>query len=261
MQLPTSSSSAADRRIRFCNRFHRCKATSSSCQYHALVNGDHVLDVDEGVLAPVHLEKLEGLVDEVPDVYSFALRVVDLIANIGTIVLVNVEDWQDLPVVRDKGLADHIPAEHQGLQDLENRGHDLRVPSVQGGLHGDNELRHDRQDLGATFLQHVIGALHRQEAIGIFLLAATVKEDGQVVVVVELVDVHLPCDLPADGAMEDLDGEIATVIKAAELGLGHRPFGRGARRWCGWHLAPWLPAEAQEGAVHSGFPAVCGSSR
>ena len=43
--------------------------------------------------------------------------------------LVDVEDGQDLPVVGHERLADHRPAQHQRLQDLDDGGHDLRVPS------------------------------------------------------------------------------------------------------------------------------------
>ena len=40
-----------------------------------LVGGDHVLDVDEGVLSTVHLKGLEGLLDEVTDVLALLLAV------------------------------------------------------------------------------------------------------------------------------------------------------------------------------------------
>ena len=48
-----------------------------------------------------------------------------------------------------------------------------------------------RQDLGVTVLQEVKDALNRQEAVRLLLLTHPVEEDGQVVVVVQLLDVNL----------------------------------------------------------------------
>ena len=47
-----------------------------------LVGGDHVLDVDEGVLSTVHLKGLEGLLDEVTDVLTLLLAVVNSITRV-----------------------------------------------------------------------------------------------------------------------------------------------------------------------------------
>ena len=69
--------------------------------------------------------------------------------------------------------------------------HYLSVTSVQGCLDGDDELRNDWQDLGAACLQHVLHALDSQKLVRLLSFPDTVKEDGQVVVVVQLAHVHL----------------------------------------------------------------------
>lgn len=51
-------------------------------EHAALVGGDHVLDVDVGVLAAVLLEHLQGLLDQLRQVLVLALSVVDLVANV-----------------------------------------------------------------------------------------------------------------------------------------------------------------------------------
>ena len=52
-------------------------------------------------------------------------------------------------------------------------------------LDRDDQLRNNRQDLVATFVQQIIGAQNSEGAIGIELLSGTIKEDGKVVVIVQ----------------------------------------------------------------------------
>lgn len=68
---------------------------------------------------------------------------------------------------------------------------DLCIPCVEGSLDGDDELRNDRQDFAPPSLQHVLHPLHCQELVGLLCLPDAVKEDWQVVVVVQLAHVHL----------------------------------------------------------------------
>jgi hypothetical protein len=56
----------------------------------------------------------------------------------------------------------------------------------------DDQLRDDREDFSATLLQHVEGTLHRQESVGLMLLADSLKENGQVVVIVQLINSYFP---------------------------------------------------------------------
>ncbi len=60
----------------------RCRRKWSLVEQAGLVGGDHVLDVDEGVLAAVAFERLESLRDQVPDVLALLLAVVDPVARV-----------------------------------------------------------------------------------------------------------------------------------------------------------------------------------
>lgn len=54
-----------------------------------------------------------------------------------------------------------------------------------------DELWNNRQDLAATVLQHVMDALSSEELIGVNCLAQTIKEQGEVVMVVQFFNLHL----------------------------------------------------------------------
>jgi hypothetical protein len=82
------------------------------------------------------------------------------------------------------------------------------------------------------------------------LFTDALEEDGQVVVVVELLDLDLPVDAVLRTVL-DSDGEIAAVVEAAELGRGDRAVVEGAGNGllrCGLFLglvqADGLAAEA-----------------
>ena len=48
------------------------------------------------------------------------------------------------------------------------------------------------------------------------LFTDSLHEDGQIMMVVELVHLNLPCNL-VGGAMLNLDGQVSTIVEAAEL--------------------------------------------
>lgn len=56
---------------------------------------------------------------------------------------------------------------------------------------GDDELRDDGEDLAPAVLQHVMDPLPGEELVGKGHLAEPVEKQGQVVVVVQLLDLHL----------------------------------------------------------------------
>lgn len=58
-------------------------------------------------------------------------------------------------------------------------------------LNGDDELRDDGKDLAAAMGQHVLDALLGEKVVGVLGFAQTLKEHGQVVVEVKLVNVDL----------------------------------------------------------------------
>ena len=73
---------------------------------------------------------LEGLLDEVSEDKSLALGVLDFVAQVAVVLLEEVHHWEDLTVVRHEGLTDSVTAGHEGLQDLQGDGDDLRVAGV-----------------------------------------------------------------------------------------------------------------------------------
>jgi hypothetical protein len=80
----------------------------------------------------VGFEEFEGLLDKVTEVESLALAVVDLVTEVGVVLLEEVHHREDLAVVGDKGLTDGVGAGHEGLQDLEGDSDDFTVTGVEG---------------------------------------------------------------------------------------------------------------------------------
>lgn len=64
--------------------------SEGSIENAGLVSGDHVLDVDESIFATVSLKHLEGLLDKVTNVETLALRVVNLVTQVGVNLLEEV---------------------------------------------------------------------------------------------------------------------------------------------------------------------------
>jgi hypothetical protein len=67
----------------------------------------------------VDLEHLKSLLDQVAEVGCLALAVVDLITKVLVSDFEEVENWEDLSVVGDKGLTNGVGAANKSLQDLE----------------------------------------------------------------------------------------------------------------------------------------------
>jgi hypothetical protein len=65
------------------------------------------------------LEHLKSLLDQVAEVGCLALAVVDLITKVLVSDFEEVENWEDLSVVGDKGLTNGVGAANKSLQDLE----------------------------------------------------------------------------------------------------------------------------------------------
>ena len=164
----------------------------------------------------MHFEELESRLDEVTEVDSLSLAVVDFVAKIHVSRLEQVHDRQDLSVVGHKSLTDRIRARHERLQDLESDSDDVAVTSVQSGLDGDDELRDNGQHLRATVLQHIKHTLDGEETVGIHLFANALEENGQVVMIIELLDLNLPPNLVLRAVL-DSNGEISAIVEETEL--------------------------------------------
>lgn len=79
------------------------------------------------------LEHLEGLLDQVAQVQTLPLAVVDLVTDVSVALLEKIHDGQNLSVVGNQSLSDGVRASHERLQDFEGDGDDFTVASVQSG--------------------------------------------------------------------------------------------------------------------------------
>ena len=174
------------------------------------------------------LELLEGLGNEISQIGPSLLPVIDLVPDVIVLSYEYVEHRQDLAVVGDQGPPHQggpVPvvkyvALDQGLQNLEDLDDDGPVPSVEGGLNGDDELRDDGQDLGAPHLHHVVHSPLGEEGVRFLHLPKAVEEYGEVVMKVEPVDGYLPGYSIVNTAMIYLDRKVSPLVEATELRVG-----------------------------------------
>mmetsp|Transcript_77367 Transcript_77367/g.201396 ORF Transcript_77367/g.201396 Transcript_77367/m.201396 type:complete len:259 (+) Transcript_77367:126-902(+) len=170
------------------------------------------------------LEDFQRLIDQLAKVLAFALAVVHDVSGAGRRRLEDVEHRQDLSVVWHQGLPDHLGRLNKHLENLEGSQHHLWVPGVECLFDRDDQLRHHWQNLAAALLQHVVHALNRKKTVRILLFPKPIKEDGEVVVVIQLVDLHLPSDPVLRRSVLDLYRQISTVVESPELrGLDGAP--------------------------------------
>ena len=109
------------------------KLLCCSVQHAALISWDHVLNVDEGVIATVSFKHLQCLRNHITQILTLALAVVDWVSLIQVPGLEEVHDGKNLTVVGYKGLTNGVTALDELLKDVECRGDNLRVTSVQSG--------------------------------------------------------------------------------------------------------------------------------
>lgn len=57
---------------------------------------------------------------------------------------------------------------------------------------GHDQLRNHWENLALPFVQKIIGAQDGKESVGVHLLSQTIKENGQVVMIVQRLRRHLP---------------------------------------------------------------------
>ena len=88
----------------------------------------------------MRLHQFQGLLDKVAQVECFPLGVIDPIANICVLGLVQIEHRQYLPIIWDEGLANRIRADHKSLEDLQRDSDNLWVACVQRRLDRDDQL-------------------------------------------------------------------------------------------------------------------------
>lgn len=100
-------------------------------RHAALIRGDHIFDVDKGVLPSPLLEKLQRPHDALPHALLFLLRIIDAVPQVFGVILEQVQHGQNLPVVGHQSLPDHLLALHQFAKQLRVRG---KVSLTQQGL-------------------------------------------------------------------------------------------------------------------------------
>jgi hypothetical protein len=86
-------------------------------------------------------------------------------------------------------------------------------------LDWDNQLGDDWKNLGTSVFKHVEHTLHSNESIGVLLLPNALKEDGQVMMVVQLLGRgHLPPD-DVLGSVLNHDWQVSPVVESSELSI------------------------------------------
>jgi len=71
--------------------------------------------------------------DQITQVESFSLAVVDIVTDVSVALLEEVHNWQDLSLVGHKSFTNSVRAGHERLQNFESDSDDFTVTGVQGG--------------------------------------------------------------------------------------------------------------------------------
>lgn len=82
--------------------------------------------------------------------------------------------------------------------------------------------------LVSASLQHIHDSLLSHKGIRQLLFPQTIEEYGQVVVEIQLLDLHLPGQAIRDSSVVHLDRQVSALIEAPELSVGR--VGSGAKR-------------------------------
>jgi len=77
------------------------------------------------------LEKFKGLPNQIAQIASFALVVFNFVANVGVAVSEDVEDGQNLTIVRYQCLANHVSRKHQLLNHFQHGCNNVRITGIQ----------------------------------------------------------------------------------------------------------------------------------
>ena len=125
----------------------------------------------------------------------FSLAVVNFISNVCILCFEQIQDWQDLSVIWNKGFSNSIRACHQSLQNLKSDCYIFWVSGIQSSFDWDDQLRNDWQHLCSTRFKHIKDSLNSQESIWVHFFSDSFKEDGKIVMEIKLLSVYFPVDL------------------------------------------------------------------
>lgn len=100
-------------------------------------------------------------------------------------------------------------------------------------LDGDNQLWDHRQNLGSSFFKHIKDTLHSQESVRVLLFSNTLKENRQIMMVIQLLDFDFPVDFVLRSMLNG-NGEISSVIEPSELTRGNLSLIESSSLWLLW---------------------------
>lgn len=83
-------------------------------------------------------------------------------------------------------------------------------------LNRDDQLGNNWKDLSATLLKHVEDTLDGEESVWVLLFTDTLKEDWEIMMIVELLDLHFPVDAELRTVLNG-NREISAVVESTEL--------------------------------------------
>ena len=178
----------------------------------------------------MHLEQFQGLLNQVTEVVSLSLAIVNAVAHVHIPRLKQVHDRQDLAVVRYQSFANRVGACYQCLQDFQRDCDDLRITRIQRRLDRNNQLWDDWQHLGTALFEHIEYALHCKETVWIHFFADSFEENGHVVMIVKL----LNFDLPVDSVLRTVlyrNGQVTAVVEESKLAHWNLPAVDGTSAW------------------------------
>jgi hypothetical protein len=97
-------------------------------------------------------------------------------------------------------------------------------------FNGDDELRDDGEHFSTTLLEHIEDTLNGEETIWVLLLTDTLEENGQVVVVVKLLNLNFPI-YSILRAVLNSDWKVSTIIESTELACRDGAIVKGTSSW------------------------------
>ena len=84
-------------------------------KHAALEHRYHILDVYKGIFPTGSLKQLKGFLDQLSQILPLSLAVINVASLVQVLLLEDVENRQNLPVVRHQGFTDHFPTGDQLL--------------------------------------------------------------------------------------------------------------------------------------------------
>jgi len=166
----------------------------------------------------VSFHEFECLLNQFANVIRILLRIVNLVSEILVFVAHKIQNGQDLTVVGHQSFSHSITRLHQKLDLLQCFHNDFLVLRLEGTLNRNDKLWQDSQNFVFASNDKLVTAAVSQELGRLCRLSETLEEDGQVVVVVEHLDLDLPLNLPGGAIEVNHNWHVIPFVKHLELG-------------------------------------------